>query len=218
MTEDELNEMNELDNIDDTSDTDEMQSLGYVAERPDDDQSESSSSDKRWYVLHTYSGHEKRVKKSLEDYIRMQSREEMFGDILVPTEEVVEMRSGQRRTMERNFYPGYVFIEMEMTPDAWHLVNSIPHVSSFIGGKEPTPISEHEAQIIKDQVQAGANNPRPRYYFQPGELIRVTDGPFEDFNGTVEDVNYEKSKLRVSVAIFGRSTPVELDFSQVTKS
>jgi len=154
----------------------------------------------------------------LEEYIRRRAREDMFGDIVVPTEEVVEMRGGQRRTTERNFYPGYVFIEMEMTPESWHLVNSIPQVSSFIGGREPTPISEQEAQTIKDQVQAGVDNPRPRYYFQPGELIRVTDGPFEDFNGTVEDVNYEKSKLRVSVAIFGRSTPVELDFSQVTKN
>lgn len=177
-----------------------------------------SSDSMRWYVLHTYSGHEKRVKISLEHYIRTNQSEDMFGDILVPTEEIVEMRSGQKRTTERNFYPGYVFIEMEMTPESWHLVNSIPHVSSFIGGKEPTPISEKEAQIIMEQVQAGANNPRPRFYFQPGELIRVIDGPFEDFNGTVEDVNYEKSKLRVSVAIFGRSTPVELDFSQVTKN
>ncbi len=172
----------------------------------------------RWYVLHTYSGHEKRVKRTLEDYIRRQSSEDMFGDILVPTEEVMEMRAGQKRTTERNFYPGYVFIEMEMTPESWHLVNSIPQISSFIGGKEPTPISEQEAQTIKEQVQAGVNNPRPRFYFQPGELIRVIDGPFEDFNGTVEDVNYEKNKLRVSVAIFGRSTPVELDFSQVTKN
>ena len=180
--------------------------------------SEPPEDRKRWYVLHTYSGHEKRVKRSLEDHIRMHSQEEMFGDILVPTEEIVEVRNGQKRTTERNFFPGYVFIEMEMTPGSWHLVNSIPHVSSFIGGQEPTPISPQEAQMIIDQVQAGVNNPRPRFYFQPGELIRVIDGPFEDFNGTVEDVNYEKSKLRVSVAIFGRSTPVELDFSQVTKS
>ncbi len=183
-----------------------------------DSEPADSSGKRKWYVLHTYSGHEKRVKKSLEDYIRINASEDMFGDILVPTEEIVEMRGGQKRTTERNFYPGYVFIEMEMTPESWHLVNSIPQVSSFIGGKEPTPISDHEAQTIKDQVQAGANNPRPRYYFQPGELIRVIDGPFEDFNGMVEDVNYEKSKLRVSVAIFGRSTPVELDFSQVTKN
>ncbi len=173
---------------------------------------------KRWFVLHTYSGQEKRVKQSLATYIQMHARQNLFGDILVPTEEIIEIRNGQKRTTERVFYPGYVFIEMEMTPESWHFVNSIPQISSFIGGREPTPISEYEAQTIKDQVQAGVNNPRPRFYFQPGELIRVIDGPFEDFNGTVEDVNYEKSKLRVSVAIFGRSTPVELDFSQVTKS
>ncbi len=198
--------------------TDEEKFAGENIESLGRSASGKSSDSMRWYVLHTYSGHEKRVKNSLEHYIRTNQSEDMFGDILVPTEEIVEMRSGQKRTTERNFYPGYVFIEMDMTPESWHLVNSIPHVSSFIGGKEPTPISEKEAQIIKEQVQAGANNPRPRFYFQPGELIRVIDGPFEDFNGTVEDVNYEKSKLRVSVAIFGRSTPVELDFSQVTKN
>lgn len=175
-------------------------------------------SNKKWYVLHTYSGHEKRVERSLRDYISRGDYKDMFGDILVPTEEVVEMRGGQKRTTERNFYPGYVFIQMEMSPDSWHLVNSIPHVSSFIGGKHPTPISEKEANSIIEQVEAGVNNPRPKFSFAPGELIRVIDGPFEEFNGTVEDVNYEKSKLKVSVTIFGRSTPVELDFSQVTKS
>ena len=173
---------------------------------------------KRWYVLHTYSGHERRVEQSLRQYIEREKFTDKFGQILVPTEEVVEMRGGQKRTTERNFYPGYVFIHMEMSPESWQLVNSIPHVSSFIGGKTPTPISENEAQAIIDQVEAGVNNPRPKFYFAPGELVRVIDGPFEEFNGTVEDVNYEKSKLRVSVTIFGRSTPVELDFSQVTKN
>ncbi len=179
---------------------------------------EPSDGSKKWYVLHTYSGHEKRVKRSLEQYIAREDFGEKFGQILVPTEEVVELRGGQKRTTERNFYPGYVFIEMEMTPASWHLVNSIPHVSSFIGGREPTPISQDEAQAIIDQVEAGVNNPKPKFYFAPGELVRVIDGPFEEFNGTVEDVNYDKSKLRVSVTIFGRSTPVELDFSQVSKS
>ena len=178
---------------------------------------ESNQTEMRWYVLHTYSGHEKRVKKSLEDYIEREDGSAMFGDILVPTEEVVEMRDGNKKTTERTFYPGYVFIEMEMSPKAWHLVNSIPQVSSFIGGREPTPISDEEAKAVIDQIVEG-ENPKPRYYFQPGELIRVIDGPFEDFNATVEDVNFEKNKLRVSVAIFGRSTPVELDFSQVAKS
>lgn len=178
----------------------------------------SDSDSKRWYVLHTYSGHEKRVRRSLEEYIAREEYGDFFGEILVPTEEVVEMRGGQRRTTERNFYPGYVFINMDMTPETWHLVNSIPHVCGFIGGKEPTAISQNEANSIIEQVEAGVNNPRPKFYFAPGELVRVIDGPFEEFNGTVEDVNYEKSKLRVSVTIFGRSTPVELDFSQVTKS
>ena len=181
-------------------------------------EAEAARSHMKWYVLHTYSGHEKRVKRSLEEYIARENFKDKFGNILVPTEEVVEMRGGQRRTTERNFFPGYVFVQMEMTPDAWHLVNRIPHVSSFIGGKEPTPISNTEAQTIIDQIEAGVNNPRPKFYFAPGELVRVIDGPFEEFNGTVEDVNYEKSKLKVSVTIFGRSTPVELDFSQVTKS
>ena len=188
------------------------------AEQQRDEPRLSDMGDKRWYVLHTYSGHEKRVRRSLQEYIAREEFGDYFGDILVPTEEVVEMRGGQRRTTERNFYPGYVFINMEMTDDTWHLVNSIPHVCSFIGGKEPSPISEAEARGIIDQVEAGINNPRPKFYFVPGELVRVIDGPFEEFNGTVEDVNYQSSKLRVTLNIFGRSTPVELDFSQVTKN
>ncbi len=191
---------------------------GKAAEAEHEETPSTAAENKQWYVLHVYSGHEKRVERSLRDYIARANSEDLFGDILVPTEEVVEMRGGQRRTTERNFYPGYVFINMEMTPESWHLVNSIPHISSFIGGKEPTAISESEARSILEQVEAGVNNPRPKFYFAPGELVRVIDGPFEEFNGTVEDVNYEKSKLRVSVTIFGRSTPVELDFSQVTKS
>ena len=179
---------------------------------------DSSEGQRKWYVLHTYSGHEKRVRQSLLDYIERNDFSDKFGQIVVATEEVVEMRGGQKRTTERNFYPGYLFINMEMTPESWHLVNSIPHISSFIGGKEPTPISENEARAVLDQVEAGVNNPKPKFSFAPGELVRVIDGPFDEFNGTVEDVNYEKSKLRVSVSIFGRSTPVELDFSQVTKS
>ncbi len=186
--------------------------------QPVDQITDSGDDNRKWYVLHTYSGHEKRVRQSLLDHIERNDFGDKFGKILVPTEEVVEMRGGQKRTTERNFYPGYVFINMEMTPESWHLVNSIPHISSFIGGKEPTPISDLEAQSVLEQVEAGANNPKPKFSFAPGELVRVIDGPFDEFNGTVEDVNYEKSKLRVSVTIFGRSTPVELDFSQVTKS
>ena len=145
--------------------------------------------------------------------------EDQFGEILVPTEEVVEMKAGQKRTSERRFFPGYVLVQMEMNDDTWHLVKSVPRVSGFIGGTSdrPAAITDAEAQTILQQVKVGAEQPRPRFSFQPGELVRVIDGPFADFNGTVEDVNYEKSKLRVSVSIFGRSTPVELDFGQVEK-
>jgi len=145
--------------------------------------------------------------------------EDKFGEIMVPTEEVVEMRAGQKRTSERKFFPGYVLVQMEMDEDSWHLVKNVPRVTGFIGGTsaKPTPISDKEAQAIIDQVKEGADKPKPKFSFAPGELVRVVDGPFQDFNGTVEDVNFEKSKLRVAVSIFGRSTPVELGFSQVEK-
>jgi len=145
--------------------------------------------------------------------------EDMFGEIMVPTEEVVEMRGGQKRTTKRKFFPGYVLVKMEMTDDSWHLVKSVPKVTGFIGGTatKPAPISEKEAQTILQQVQDGVEKPRPKFTFEAGEQVRVVDGPFADFNGTVEDVNLEKAKLRVSVSIFGRMTPVELDFSQVEK-
>lgn len=171
----------------------------------------------KWYVLHTYSGQEKSVQRSLQQYIERDRLLHMFGEILVPTEEIVEIRSGQKRTTDRVIYPGYVFINMEMTPQTWHLVRSIPQISSLLGGKDPTPISNAEAQVIMDLVAAGVNNPRPKFSFAPGEVVRIIDGPFDEFNGTVEDVNYERNKLRVTVTLFGRSTPVELDFSQVTK-
>ncbi len=175
---------------------------------------------KRWYVVHTFSGFEKQVQQALREHVRRAGMEEHFGDILVPTEEVVEMREGQKRSSERKFFPGYVLVQMEMADETWHLVKSVPRVTGFIGGTSarPTPISDKEAQAIIDQVEAGADKPRPKFSFAPGELVRVIDGPFQDFNGTVEDVNYEKSKLRVAVSIFGRSTPVELNFSQVEKS
>ena len=173
----------------------------------------------QWYVLQAFSNYEKRVVESLKDYIAREGMEDQFGEILVPTEEVVEMKAGQKRTSERRFFPGYVLVQMEMNDDTWYLVKSVPRVSGFIGGTSdrPAPITDKEAQTILQQVKVGAEQPRPRFSFQPGELVRVTDGPFADFNGTVEDVNYEKSKLRVSVSIFGRSTPVELDFGQVEK-
>jgi len=174
----------------------------------------------RWYVVHTFSGFEKQVQRSLREHIKRASMDEQFGDILVPTEEVVEMRSGEKRTSERKFFPGYVLVKMEMNDDTWHLVKNVPKVSGFIGGSgtKPTPITDKEAQAILHQVQEGVEKPKPKFSFAPGELVRIVDGPFMDFNGTVEDVNFEKNKLRVTVSIFGRLTPVELEFSQVEKS
>jgi len=173
----------------------------------------------QWFVVQAFSNYEKRVQLALQESIERHGMQDFFGEILVPTEEVVEMKSGQKRTSERKFFPGYVLVQMIMNDDTWHLVKSTPRVSGFIGGKasEPTPLTDDEAQAILQQVQDGSDQPRHKFSFEPGELVRVTEGPFADFNGTVEDVNYEKSKLRVAVSIFGRSTPVELDFGQVEK-
>jgi transcriptional antiterminator NusG len=175
---------------------------------------------KRWYIVHAYSNFEHKVKSSLEERIKLAGLEDKFGDILVPTEEVVEMREGQKRRSERKFFPGYVLVNMEMDDETWHLVKEVPKVLGFIGGSsdKPAPISEREANQILQRVQEGVDKPRPKVLFEPGEVVRVTDGPFNDFNGVVENVNYEKSKLRVAVQILGRSTPVELDFGQVEKA
>lgn len=175
---------------------------------------------KRWYVVHVYSGMEKSVKKSLQERIDRAGLQSEFGEILVPVEEVVEMRGGQKSVTERRFFPGYVLIEMNLTDDTWHLVKNTPKVTGFVGGSgtRPTPISEKEVEKILSQMEEGTEKPRPKVLFEVGELVRVKEGPFTDFNGTVEDVNYEKSKLRVSVTIFGRATPVELDFGQVEKT
>jgi transcriptional antiterminator NusG len=174
---------------------------------------------KRWYVVHAFSGFEKQVQKSMLERIAREGMEDLFGEILVPTEEVVEMKGGQKRRSDRKFFPGYVLVEMKMTDDSWHLVKDVPKVMGFIGGTSdrPAPISVKEANTILDRVQEGVDKPRPKVLFEPGEMVRVVDGPFNDFNGTVEEVNYEKSRLRVAVLIFGRSTPVELDFHQVEK-
>jgi transcriptional antiterminator NusG len=173
----------------------------------------------QWYVVHAYSGFENQVKKSLEDRVKRFSLEEKFGQILVPTEEVVEMRDGQKRKSDRKFFPGYVLVQMEMADDSWHLVKDCPKVMGFIGGTsdKPTPITEKEAQNILNRIQEGAEKPKPKVLFEVGEVVRVIDGPFTDFNGVVEEVNYEKSRLRVAVSIFGRSTPVELEFGQASK-
>ena len=175
---------------------------------------------KRWYVVHAYSGFEKQVKRSLEGRIQQAGMEELFGDVLVPTEEVVEMKGGQKRRSDRKFFPGYVLLEMEMTDETWHLVKDVPKVMGFIGGTadRPAAISQKEADAILSRVQEGADKPRPKVLFEPGEMVRVVDGPFNDFNGVVEEVDYDKSRLKVAVLIFGRSTPVELDFHQVEKA
>ncbi len=174
----------------------------------------------RWYVVHAYSGFEHQVKRSLEERIRRANMEEKFGDVLVPTEEVVEMRQGQKRRSERKFFPGYVLVQMLMDEESWHLVKDVPKVMGFIGGTadKPAPISDKEADTILRRVQEGAEKPKPKVLFEPGQMVRVTDGPFNDFNGVVEEVNYDKSRLRVAVLIFGRSTPVELEFGQVEKA
>ena len=175
---------------------------------------------KRWYVVHAYSGFEATVKRSLEERIERAGVQEFFGDILVPTEEVVEMRGGTQRRSERKFFPGYVLVQMDMTDEAWHLVKDVPKVMGFIGGTgdRPAPITDREADQILNRMQDGVDKPKPKVLFEPGEMVRVTDGPFNDFNGSVEEVDYEKSRLKVSVSIFGRSTPVDLEFGQVEKT
>ncbi|MDU1298004.1 MAG: transcription termination/antitermination protein NusG [Enterobacter hormaechei] len=175
---------------------------------------------KRWYVVHAYSGFEKSVAQALRDRIVRDGMEERFGDVLVPTEEVVEMRAGQKRRSERKFFPGYVLVQMVMNDASWHLVRSVPRVMGFIGGTSdrPAPISDKEVDAIMNRLQQVGDKPRPKTLFEPGEMVRVNDGPFADFNGVVEEVDYEKSRLKVSVSIFGRATPVELDFAQVEKA
>jgi transcriptional antiterminator NusG len=174
----------------------------------------------RWYVVHAYSQYENHVMKALKERITRAGLQEKFGDILVPTEEVVEIKDGVKRMTERKFFPGYVLVQMEMAEDTWHLVKSTPKVLGFIGGTpdKPAPISDKEAASILNRVEESVEKPKPKTLYEPGESVRVIDGPFADFNGAVEEVNYEKNRLRVAVLIFGRSTPVELEFSQVEKA
>jgi len=175
---------------------------------------------KKWYVVHAYSGFEKSVQRALKERINRAGMQDEFGQILVPVEEVVEMKGGQKNISERKFFPGYVLVEMEMSDETWHLVKNTDKVTGFVGGTvmKPTPISQKEVDNILHQIQEGIEKPKPKILFEIGEAVRVKDGPFTDFHGSVEDVNYEKNKLRVSVSIFGRPTPVELDFNQVEKS
>jgi len=174
----------------------------------------------RWYVVHAYSQYENSVMRALKERIGRAGLEDQFGDILVPTEEVVEIKDGVKRTTERKFFPGYVLVQMEMNEDTWHLVKATPKVMGFIGGTadKPAPISDKEAEKILNRVTESVEKPRPKTLFEPGEAIRVKEGPFADFQGVVEEVNYDKSRLRVAVLIFGRATPVELEFSQVEKA
>jgi len=183
-------------------------------------QIEQNNMSKRWYVVHAYSGFEKSVQRTLEERIARAGMQDKFGRILVPVEEVVEMKSGQKHMSERKFFPGYVLVEMEMDDDSWHLVKNTNKVTGFIGGSahKPTPITQKEVDKIMDQMREGVEKPKHKILFENGEMVRVKDGPFTDFQGTVEDVNYDKSRIRVAVTIFGRSTPVELEFSQVEKS
>ena len=189
----------------------------------------NTQDNKRWYVVHAYSGFEKSVAQALRDRIVRFEMQERFGDVLVPTEEVVEMRSGQKRRSERKFFPGYVLVQIathdeagipRIDSESWHLIKETPKVMGFIGGTadRPLPIQDSEADRILQRVQEGVEKPRPKVLFEPGEMVRVVDGPFVDFNGVVEEINYEKSRLRVAVLIFGRSTPVELEFGQVEKA
>ena len=189
----------------------------------------SSTDNKRWYVVHAYSGFEKSVAQALRDRIVRMGMQDRFGEVLVPTEEVVEMRSGQKRRSERKFFPGYVLVQIathdeagipRMDSESWHLVKETPRVMGFIGGTadKPLPITDGEADAILQRVQDGVEKPKPKVLFEPGQMVRVVDGPFNDFNGVVEEINYEKSRLRVAVLIFGRSTPVELEFGQVEKA
>lgn len=193
------------------------------------DSMETQAADRRWYVVHAYSGFEKSVAQALRDRIVRAEMQDRFGDVLVPTEEVVEMRSGQKRRSERKFFPGYVLVQIATRDDggipridseSWHLIKETPRVLGFIGGTadRPLPIADHEADAILQRVQDGVEKPRPKVLFEAGQMVRVIDGPFNDFNGVVEEVNYEKSRLRVAVLIFGRSTPVELEFGQVEKA
>ena len=175
---------------------------------------------KCWYIVQAYSGKEVHVMRAIREYIKLKGMEDKFGEITVPTEEVVEMRGGKKRKSERKFFPGYILIEMQMDDETWHLIRHVPGVLGFIGGTsdKPIPLSDKEVDNILQRVQEGVEKPKPKVLFEPGEVVRIIEGPFADFDGVVEDVNYEKSRLRISVSIFGRSTPVELGFGQVQKS
>jgi len=173
---------------------------------------------KNWYIVHTYSGFENKVKESLEERVKAYNLEDKVGEVLIPTEDVVEMRAGKKVVTSKRFFPGYILVEMDMTDDAWHVVKNTPKVTGFVGaGAKPTPLSKEEVEQILDQVKTAAEKPKPKYMFEKGEQVRINEGPFTSFNGVVDEVNLDKNTLKVMVTIFGRSTPVELDFLQVEK-
>jgi transcription termination/antitermination protein NusG len=196
--------------------TEQQQMMDAASISPE---SVAPASGKHWYVIHAYSGMEKAVERYLRERIEQAGMQTRFGRILVPIEEVIELKNGKKTVTERRFFPGYVLVEMEMADDTWHLVKHTNKVTGFVGGAKnrPTPISEAEVRKIVSQMQEGVEKPRPKVEWQVGEIVRVKEGPFTDFNGAIEDVNYDKSKVSVSVTIFGRATPVELDFGQVEK-
>ena len=198
----------------------EIENAAADGQQPEAAPAKPVNPDLRWYVVHAYSGMEKAVERNIRERINRAGMQNMFGDILVPTEEVVEIKNGQKRTSERRFYPGYVLVQMIMNDETWHLVKHTNKVTGFVGGAKnrPAPISDEDVAKIMGQMEEGTEKPRHKVEFVVGEYVRVKDGPFTDFNGTVEEVNYEKSKVRVSVTIFGRATPVELEFSQVEKT
>jgi len=174
---------------------------------------------KNWYVVHTYSGYEHKAKAALEERVRALGKQDLFGDILVPAEKVVELVKGRKKTSSRKFFPGYILVNMELNDETWHIVKSTPKVTGFVGGTtQPAPISETEVREIAQQMEEGAVRPKPKVLFENGEHVKVVDGPFQDFNGVVEEVKPDKGKLRVLISIFGRATPVELDFVQVEKA
>ena len=181
----------------------------------------AAAADMKWYVVHTYSGFENKAKKSLEEKIRMEGLQDSFGEILIPVEQVVEMVKGEKKTSKRKFLPGYILVQMEMNDRTWHLVKNTPKVTGFVGAaanEQPPPISNAEVQRLTTQISEGTLKPKPRVQFEEGDTVRVIDGPFANFNGTVEEVNPEKGRVKVLVSIFGRATPVELDFMQVEKT
>ena len=172
----------------------------------------------KWYIVHTYSGHENKARLSLQQRVKEASLDDQFGQILIPTESVLEMKAGQRRTTTRKFYPGYMFVQMELNEETLHLVKNTPKITGFLGGQNPTPVKESEIAAINSQMTEGATKPKPKISFEEGENVRVVDGPFSNFSGIVEEVKAEKQKVRILVSIFGRATPVELDFAQVEKA